>query len=335
MSRDHDAPIEYTAGNDDDGRRLDRVVRRMLATVPLTAVYAAIRTGKVRVNGRRKRGDARIATGDVIAIDRRFARDLDRPKPEPRDSARRPKTGRTAIAPSDVVFENAHLVVMNKPAGVLTHGDDSLADSVELYLRDKMRDSLSFRPGPLHRLDRNTSGIVVFSKSLLGAQRFTEELGLNLIRKEYIAVLEGAIETATVWTERIDRDRTNRVSYAAVEGYDALTEVFPIARCAGLTLAGIVIATGRTHQIRAHAAHHGAPLAGDVKYGGRSSTSGYLLHAVRLVRERYVAAGSEDVIGFTQVVAPLCDAAIARLVRSFGRTTIETVKRRYTGVIQE
>ena len=330
MSSDRDDVIEYTAGTDDDGRRLDRVVRRMLATVPLTAVYAAIRTGKVRVNGRRKRGETRIATGDIIAIDRRFARDLDRTDPDTSRSRRGPKPDRP-----DIVFENAHLVVVNKPAGVLTHGDASLTNSVEAYLRDKTPDSLSFRPGPLHRLDRNTSGIVVFSKSLLGAQRFTEELKLNQIRKEYIAILEREFEMATVWTERIDRDHTSRVSYAAAEGYDALTEVFPIAHSSGLTLATIVIATGRTHQIRAHAAHHGAPLAGDVKYGGRSHRSGYLLHAVRLVRDRYVAAGSEDVIGFTQVVAPLYDTAIARITRSFGRTTVDTIKRRYTGVIPE
>ena len=301
---------EFVAGANDAGRRLDRVVRKFLGEVSLGAIYRAIRTGSVLVNGAKRREDYRVHSGDKL----RFAKKLiDESDLQTSDRAGETDPARAEPAVSltaPIVFENEHILILNKPRGMLVHGHDSLEQEVRAYLTPKLPPSLSFRPGPLHRIDRNTSGLVTFGISIRGAERFTELLSAGQIRKIYLALVDGTLRRAAVWTDPLARDTAHRVTRIDPSGKTAVTRAIPLISAKGRTLAAIEIETGRTHQIRAQAALHGHPLSGDRKYGS-IHVHPYLLHAFLLRPSRL-----DPILGFASLSAPLPPAA-TKLLRAF------------------
>ncbi|GHV75609.1 pseudouridine synthase [Spirochaetia bacterium] len=269
--------LRLTAAADDDGRRLDRILRKALPDLPLSRLHHLLRKGRVLVDGVPGKGADRVKAGAVIRAPLEGPLVLG-----PRDS------GGPSIEPSSILWEGAGLLVLNKPVGVAVHGSDrrsadSLETQVRTYFAPKLSPSLSFKPGPLHRLDKPTSGIIVFSTSLAGAQSFSALLRSRSIRKTYLALLDGILDRDETWEDTLVRDRERGKSFPAKAGDDdaqeARTRVYPLAHTSVLTLARLEIDTGRTHQIRAQAAAHGHPLAGDRKYGGRPQRGGFLLHA--------------------------------------------------------
>jgi 23S rRNA pseudouridine955/2504/2580 synthase len=185
-----------------------------------------------------------------------------------------------------VLFEGGGLLILNKPPGLLVHGEGSLEELVHIYLKPRLVPSLSFRPGPLHRLDRPTSGIIVFSVSLEGARRFSALMRERRLRKEYLAITDGIIGregNRITWIDELIRDKEGKktlIQEAGKEGSrQAVTRVRPLAQARDRTLILAEIETGLTHQIRAQAAARGHPLSGDRKYGGRPLRGGFSLHA--------------------------------------------------------
>lgn len=282
-------------GKDDEGRRLDRVLRIALGDLPLSAIHRALRKGDIRVDGTKRDPAARCKTGETVEISGMLLGSGEN-KPEAPLPAESP-----ASSPAfSILLETADLVIVDKPIGMLAHdGPDSLEARVRRYLAPSLAPSLSFAPGPLHRLDRNTSGVIAFSKSIDGARAFSEALRERRIAKTYLALLEGRLESAAAWDDLLSRDggsRRTRVSAdesggQASKAREALTEATPLAFSNGFTLASISLGTGRTHQIRAQASAHGHPLAGDRKYGGRSCGQPYYLHAWRLSTSEIGLAG--------------------------------------------
>jgi RluA family pseudouridine synthase len=282
--------IPFTAGPDDDDRRLEAVLRRLLPGQSLGALHKALRKGDIRLAGAKAGPDARVAAGDVIEI---WEALVDGGVPD-----RVP--GRPSAPPlpdSWVLWEDDDLLAVLKPSGLVVHRGDGPARPGEAPLDDRVRArlagtphgagaSLSFRPGPLHRLDRETSGLVVFSKTLVGARTFSQALADRQVSKTYLAVLAGPLESPREVRERLSRDGGTRTTAVSPEGDEALSLFRPLARAPGLTLVEVDLGTGRTHQIRAHAASLGLPLAGDAKYGGGSPPPGlgvpFLLHAWKL-----------------------------------------------------
>lgn len=264
--------------HDDDGRRLDRVLRKYLADLPLSALHRLLRKGAVLVDGRKASASDRVRAGSLL----RLPAALDLPPREERQELRGGEAPETPRAGFVILYEDDDFLVAYKESGLLTHGEDSLEELVSAYLSPTLAPSLSFRPGPLHRLDRVTSGIVVFSKSLEGARNFSAALGERRIGKRYLAVLEGTLTGTADWQDRLQRDRETKVSQVAEDGAAAVTRVEPLAWDGMGTLALVSIGTGRTHQIRVQAAAHGHPLLGDRKYGGGPLPGGPLLHAWEL-----------------------------------------------------
>ncbi len=271
--------LQLTIGINDDGRRLDRVLRKALKDTPLSAIHRLLRRGRVLLDGRATKGDARVEEGSRLTI----LADIEAlPQNGPGTAAARPPL-------PDILYETADLLVIDKKAGLLVHGPGSLEDSVLAYLKDTLPPSLSFKPGPLHRLDRTTSGIIVFSKSISGARDFSEALRSRRLRKRYLAVLDGTAREETAWRDTLVRSGgvTRPQGDEDPGGADGLgkfseTHVWPLLRGEGRTLALVEIRTGRTHQIRSQASAHGFPLSGDGKYGGKPFRGGILLHAYEL-----------------------------------------------------
>lgn len=311
MSEAKSSHRQFTVAHDDVGRRLDRVARKFLAEQSLGTIFGAIRRGDIRVNSKRVTGGYRIRPDDRISIPSSIT-----PPARPASVSDPPEL--PAWFTGAIVLENENILALDKPAGVLVHGQGSLERSVTRYLRPAGRSSLSFTPGPLHRLDRNTSGLVLFGKSIAGATRFTSLLRSRSVRKEYLALLEGRLPRTQTWSDRLERDRDARASRSSPNGRPVKCLVAPLCASEEATLALVTMESGFTHQIRAQAAANGHPLVGDKKYGARGRERHYLLHA-RAIRLSYF----DPVLGFRGLVAPLPDSQSTRLETIYGRRLLE------------
>jgi 23S rRNA pseudouridine955/2504/2580 synthase len=300
-----------------------------------------LRKGRVLVDGIPAGAGYRIKAGQRIEIQNISVKDgMDEIIPPDRRQPA-PKAGCINTAPSlDILYEGESLLILNKPSGIAVHGRGSLEELVLPYLGRSLPSSASFRPGPLHRLDKPTSGVIVFSKSLEGAQRFSSLLRQRLIYKSYLAIVDGEIKKNETWEDVLIRDRDARktsvlqeprknttaksaAASASIEGAKtAQSMVTPLAVQKKQSLILVEIKTGRTHQIRAQAAARGMPLSGDKKYGGRptgKNQSGFFLHALSL---EFAAADGKT---FT-VKAPLPDK-FRRIIHSvFGADVLQALQ---------
>ncbi|OHD23074.1 MAG: hypothetical protein A2Y38_15035 [Spirochaetes bacterium GWB1_59_5] len=273
---------KITLGPNDTDRRLDRILRAFLSEVPLSGIYRMFRDGNVRVSGKKVDGSYRTKAGDSVeirlpALDRAHAENF-------RNQGTSNKTDRDAarIFSGMIIVETANLALINKPRGMLTHGQGGVDEAAAAYYRERAASSLAFVPAPLHRLDRNTSGALAVSASLAGAVAFSAALREGHISKTYLALLDGELCDEETWVDELSRDSEAGITTIEKVGKHAEAYVRPLLYRGGYTLAAIQLGTGRTHQIRAQAASRGYALAGDTKYGGSSSRGGYLLHCASL-----------------------------------------------------
>ena len=268
----------FEAGSNDNGRRVDRIIRQFIPERSLNGLYKAFRKGLIRVNGKKVSPESKIREGDSLEIYKAL---MDDRKP-PDQTVNNRSNNKLAI-----LYEDTDLLALSKGAGKLVHGsEDSLEKDVLYYLKDKLPPSLSFKAGPLHRLDRNTSGLIFFSKSIEGARSFSQELQKGKFRKYYVALIDGKLKNKALWVDNLQRDGIKKTSSVQSEGEEARSSFIPIRSRENRTLVLIRIETGRTHQIRVQASHHGYPLSGDRKYGGSSLKEGYLLHSFKMVPDK-------------------------------------------------
>lgn len=310
----------FTIGPDDAGRRLDRILRALYVDKPLSFVYRLFRDGSVRLAGKRADASTRSAAGDVIEVR------LKSTTPQPCAASGPVDQGAARRFESMIILETPDLVVINKPAGILSHGSDGIDTLARAYFAGRMALSLAFVPAPLHRLDRNTSGALAVSASLKGATAFSQALRTGLVRKTYLALLGGDLAAAALWEDAMERDTETRTSHTAAEGRAAVAYARPLLGSNGYTLASIDLLTGRTHQIRAQAAARGLALAGDTKYGGKpfrgdsSLDGGYFLHCMRLVTPPGI--GSAEGL---DVIAPPASMALQLLQSVLGQSPVSVL----------
>jgi 23S rRNA pseudouridine955/2504/2580 synthase len=299
----------YYTGKDDNNRRLDRVLRKMFPQAGLSQIFHLIRKGSIRINNKKVRPDARICEGDELTIHGLPSPALDRKKSE---SKNKDKIYEFSRLRKMIIFQNEHLLALNKPGGLLTHGAGSLDELVRDYWSLNSSPSLSFRPGPAHRLDRNTSGLILYSLSLYGARNLSLFFRQGAIDKYYLALMDGKLNKEESWIDRIERNSSDKRSFASDSGKPAATVVRPLLKRKGKTLALCNIATGRTHQIRAQGMLHGHPLSGDIKYQGSYISGGYLLHSICLR-----LTGNKAGMFFPPLWAPLPVKALRLLTSLF------------------
>ncbi len=324
--RDEKTVGSYRVEQNDNDRRFDRVIRKMFPDLELGSIYRLIRKGGIRLNGKKTAPSHRVRHGDRIAVppDIALRRPSDVAAGVPADRVEE-RVAPTALSFSGrILAEDKHILAVDKPSGIVVHGRDSLDSLVQRYLAPRIAPSLSFRPGPGHRLDRNTTGIVLFAKSLHGARHLSRLLREGRVEKRYIGLLDGTIRGPLVWQDRLRRNRELRkTALAPGSGQTAHTSVMPIATESNYTLVLFTIGTGRTHQIRAQASLHGHALTGDRKYEGSSSlTATYLLHAasIRLPQR-------ESTFSFDFLTAPLPPPFSSAIAALFGMHILETVRK--------
>jgi len=275
----------WTAEEGDVGQRIDNFLMRRLKGVPRSVIYRILRRGEVRVNAGRIGPDYRLAAGDQVRV------------PPVRTAAERPAAqpaaGLSATLAASILYEDDRLLVVNKPAGLAVHGGSGLSYGVIEALR-------ALRPGErelelVHRLDRDTSGCLMLAKrrSLLRLLHSLQREGR--IEKRYLALLAGRWRRGAARVDAPLRKSVlqggERMVKVAADGKEAVTEFRVVQRYADCTLVEAGLVTGRTHQIRVHAAHLGTPILGDAKYGDAEANRRYrqlglrrlFLHAAALV----------------------------------------------------
>ncbi len=248
-----------TAGSDDAGQRIDNFLLRQLKGVPKTRIYRALRKGEVRVNGSRAKPAYHLVEGDRVRI-----------PPIRHSEAGRPVVPDNLLDHVPVLFEDDHLLVVNKPAGIAVHGGSGLAFGLVEALR-QLRPELGFLE-LVHRLDRETSGCLMLALSrpaLVALQRQLVER--DGIRKHYLALLRGKLEGAPLnVTAPLAQTRTAEAYRRVVvdaAGQEAHSRFGVRTALRDTTLAEVELLTGRMHQARVHAAHINHPIAGDRTYG--------------------------------------------------------------------
>jgi thiamine-phosphate pyrophosphorylase len=325
--------ILLRTGENDSGRRLSRILRIACPSLPLSAIHRLLRLGRVRLDGAKATGSTLVAGGQIITIRAKSLRKEGLEKGSLEDLrllAHRSMGGGgdgsggslgadvPTDVPVEVLFDGDGILAVNKRAGEDTQ--DGLTPRVRAFLEGRVSPSLAFLPSPLHRLDKDTSGVVVFGASMDGARKFHAMMREHLLEKRYLAVLTGVLKGEQTWKDSLLYSGSERLSQAVGPGEEraqtAVSHVTAIESSGGNTLVSIEIKTGRRHQIRAQAAARGFPLLGDAKYGG--GEGGYLLHARRIGFKQNTAFSTQN---FPRSInAPLPAAFRARLAE-LGFTT--------------
>ena len=287
--------IQIEISSNDQNKRLDKFVKKYLSKAPDSFIYKLFRKKDVKVNKKPKPIDYITQVGDVITI---------YITKEQEESFIEKKNVETSSSMDfKVIYEDDNILVVNKPTNLLVHdgddklkNDDTLTKQVLNYLISTNAYNPSkeniFIPSLAHRIDRNTSGLVVFGKTSIALQElfkaFKNHDGMD---KEYETLVCGKVtEKGKMEAKLIKNEKTKIVNVDETNGLKALTLYTPIKVYEDVSLLSVKILTGRTHQIRVHLKHINHPLVGDQKYGNRNSDmlakkyhmNGYFLHAKKL-----------------------------------------------------
>jgi 23S rRNA pseudouridine1911/1915/1917 synthase len=241
--------------------RLDVFLTGHVENATRNKVQRAIKNGKVLVNGERVRPSHQVAPGEIIHVT------LDKPPP--------PEAIPQNI-PLAVEYEDDHLLVVNKPAGMVTHPaygnySGTLVNALLYHCNTLSSLNDRTRPGIVHRLDKDTSGLVVVAKSDPAHARLASQFARRTIDREYWAIVWGLFDRKQGVIETLlGRSKSDRKKMAVVvEGKQAITEYRVLREFSYLSLVRLKLRTGRTHQIRVHLAHINHPVFGDPTYNGR------------------------------------------------------------------
>ena len=305
--------LRITVDEGGQGQRLDNFLLRLLKGVPKTHVYRVIRSGEVRVNKGRAAADTRLEIGDVVRV-------------PPVRVAERSQDAPAPAREFPVVFEDDHLIAVNKPAGVAVHGGSGVSFGVIEQLR-RSRPQAKFLE-LVHRLDKETSGLLLIAKKRSALTALQDQLRARETGKTYAALVIGDwpasrkvidVPLHKFLTGEGER-RVRAVEAGHEEAKRSITLVKVARRYRDFTLLDVTIKTGRTHQIRVHLAHEGHPIVGDAKYGdfalnkslarGEAHFERMFLHAQRL---RFQHPASGEVIELEAPLPPECEAFLATL----------------------
>lgn len=326
---------EFHINNNEAGQRFDKYLKKLLSNAPGSFVYKMLRKKNITLNGKKADGTEKLAEGDHVKLflsDDTFEKfsgsnfsAKEYQSLRSLSNTRKSDEKRAEIKPYKltVVYEDADILVINKPAGMLSQKavptDISANEYILNYLIEKgelteemMR---TFKPSICNRLDRNTSGLLIAGKTLIGLQKMARALKERSVQKYYRCIVKGEVrESAYIKGWLLKDEKTNKVTIYQEKPAGELgelvqeieTEYRPICVKGGCSELEVHLITGRSHQIRAHLASIGHPIIGDIKYGDKAVNRHFLkevhvkhqlLHAYRMVfedgREILADCGSE------------------------------------------
>jgi 23S rRNA pseudouridine955/2504/2580 synthase len=261
--------IELRIDEDHAGVRLDKFLRKKLADVPVSHLFKMIRTKKVRVNGKRAQPEQPLQTADLVSI-RGDAEKLLAARPAEAKAAPPPVLDPSKL---QILFEDDWMMVVDKPSGMAVHTGSgitggTLVDYVRAYLGPKATRN-DFTASPAHRLDRETSGVILVAKRRPAMVHFTRVFTDGLSKKRYVALVKGKLPSSGTIDLPLSEHQQTAESKArrGVNMQEAVTRYRVLGQSSDCALLEVAIETGRTHQIRRHFAALGHPVAGDRKYG--------------------------------------------------------------------
>ena len=272
-------PVRLTVPGEDGGVRLDSFLAASLPELTRSAAARLIETGQVTVDGRTASKSARLYGGEAVEV----------ALPEPEAIEALPQE-----IPLDVAYEDGDVIVVNKPAGLVVHPapghpDGTLVNALLYHCGDSLSGvGGALRPGIVHRIDRDTSGLIIAAKNDAAHQSLAAQLQDHTLARTYECIVTGSLrEEAGAVDAPIGRHRTDRKKMAVTDrgGKRAVTHWEVLERFPGYTYVRCRLETGRTHQIRVHMAYIGHPIYGDTVYGAKKPVpglTGQCLHAVGL-----------------------------------------------------
>ena len=271
-------PILLKTTEEMRGKRLDAYLAETLEELTRSAAANLIEAGAVLVDGKIAAKSYKIAGGESVEVTL--------PEPEPIDAV-------AQDIPLDVVYEDGDVIVVNKPSGMVVHpapghADGTLVNALLYHCGESLSGiGGSLRPGIVHRIDRDTSGLIIAAKNDAAHQSLTSQLSDHTLGRTYECIVTGNLrEDKGTVDAPIARHPTDRKKMAVVPGgRNAVTHWEVIARYLGYTHVRCKLETGRTHQIRVHMAYLGHPILGDTVYGNKKDVpglTGQCLHAVGL-----------------------------------------------------
>lgn len=290
-------PILLRASEESKNQRLDAFLASSLDGLTRSQATRLIESGEIAVNGRAVSKSYKLAGGEDIAVTL--------PEPEPVEAV-------PQDIPLDVVYEDADVIVVNKPSGMVVHPapghpDGTLVNALLYHCAGTLSGiGGALRPGIVHRIDRDTSGLIIAAKNDAAHQYLSAQLADHTLARTYECIVVGALrEDCGTVDAPIARHPTDRKRMAVVAGgREAVTHWEVIARYPGYTHVRCRLETGRTHQIRVHMAYIGHPILGDTVYGAKKEVpglTGQCLHAVGL---RFLHPRTHEVV---ELSCPLPD----------------------------
>lgn len=270
MNREYELTVEVS------GQRLDKYLAEEIADLSRSRIKELVQAGEVLVNSKKSKVSYKVQKGDLIQV---TVLPLE------------PLALEAENIPLDIVYEDEDVIVVNKPQGMVVHPaaghpSHTLVNALLYHTRDLADSPEGFRPGIVHRIDKDTSGLLMVAKNAAARESLEKQLAAKSNKRQYLAIVHGnfAEEEGTI-DAPIGRNPKDRKQMAVVEkGKSAVTHFKVLEQYQGYSLVECQLETGRTHQIRVHMAYIGHPLAGDPLYGPRKTLAGHgqFLHAKTL-----------------------------------------------------
>lgn len=267
---------EYELTAEESGQRLDKYLAEEMTDLSRSRIKELVQAGEVLVNGKKSKVSYKVQKGDLIQV---TVLPLE------------PLALEAENIPLDIVYEDEDVIVVNKPQGMVVHPaaghpSHTLVNALLYHTRDLADSPEGFRPGIVHRIDKDTSGLLMVAKNATARESLEKQLAAKSNKRQYLAIVHGnfAEEEGTI-DAPIGRNPKDRKQMAVVEkGKSAVTHFRVLEQYQGYSLVECQLETGRTHQIRVHMAYIGHPLAGDPLYGPRKTLPGHgqFLHAKTL-----------------------------------------------------
>jgi len=279
---------EFIINSNDSGQRIDKFLSKAMTDMPKSLMYRLIRKKDIKLNGKRCEASDKLNEGDIVRV---FVKD-ELSSPKPCDLS-----FRSAEAEPDVVYEDGNIIIVFKPVGIDPHSgsgsqNDTMIDRIKHYLYNRKEyypeAENSFAPALCNRLDRNTAGLMIAAKTASALREINSAIRDGAIHKIYRCVTvcppPHREDVITAWHRKDDGRNIVRISDSPAEGFREIKTGYRVISEAGngQCLVEITLYTGRTHQIRAHMAHIGAPLLGDGKYGNIAANKRYGVYRQQL-----------------------------------------------------